>query len=148
MEKNLSVKITRIDETLPLPDYQTGGAVAFDLYSRIDATIDAHAMAMLPSNFIIEVPEGYALILASRSSLGKKKGLAMRNGIGVIDQDYSGPEDEIHLLLHNLTGEPVTVARGERLAQGLLVPVLRASWNEVEKKEGASRGGFGSTGTA
>ena len=142
----MKIKITRVDKTLPLPKYETSGSVAFDLYSRIDEVIEPQTMKILPSNLIIEVPAGYALVLAARSSLAKKKNLVLRNGIGVIDEDYHGPQDEIGLLLYNISEDPVSVAKGERLAQGLILPIDRAEWEEVDSITKSSRGGFGSTG--
>ena len=142
----MKVRMTRVDKELPLPAYHTPGAVAFDLYPRISAVIPPRETALLPANFIIEVPEGYALILANRSGTGKKKGLTMANGIGVVDQDYHGPQDEIHLLVRNFTDQPVTVERGERIAQGFIVPVERAEFEELAEMKKDSRGGFGSTG--
>ena len=142
----MKIKITRVDKTLPLPKYETSGSVAFDLYSRIDEVIEPQTMKILPSNLIIEVPAGYALVLAARSSLAKKKNLVLRNGIGVIDEDYHGPQDEIGLLLYNISEDPVKVEKGERLAQGLILPIDRAEWEEVDSITKSSRGGFGSTG--
>jgi dUTP pyrophosphatase len=84
--------------------------------------------------------------MAARSSLSFKKGLKQANGIGVIDSDFCGPNDEISIAVHNFTNEPVTVERGERIAQGLFVKVEQAVWNEVAEMTAASRGGFGSTG--
>lgn len=143
----MNVHISRVDPSLPLPEYHTPGAVAFDIYTREDATIPPHEYRLLPSNLVIAVPAGYALILAARSGLAKK-GLTLPNGIGVIDQDYHGPDDEIGILVYNFTSETVVVKRGDRLTQGLIVPVAKAEWEEVPRdtiKE-ASRGGFGSTG--
>jgi len=143
----MKIRIVRIEKDLPLPEYQTEGATAFDLYSREEANIAPRELRLLPANLIIEVPEGYVLVLAARSSLAKKKGLVLRNGIGVIDQDYHGPEDEIRIMVYNFTDEPVTVARGERIAQGLILPMARAeSFEEVESIKKQSRGGFGGTG--
>lgn len=142
----MKIKIVRIDKSLPLPEYKTEGAVAFDFYSREDAIISPKESELLSANFIIEVPKGYALILAARSSLGKKKGLAIRNGIGILDQDYNGPDDEIHMLVYNFTDKPVEIKKGERIAQGLIIPILRAEWKEVDSIKKVSRGGFGSTG--
>ena len=142
----MKVKITRVDKSFPLPKYETNGSVAFDLYSRIDEVIEPQTMKILPSNLIIEVPAGYALVLAARSSLAKKKNLVLRNGIGVIDEDYHGPQDEIGLLLYNISEDPVKVEKGERLAQGLILPIDRAEWEEVDSITKSSRGGFGSTG--
>ena len=142
----MKVKIVRVDKSLPLPQYQTEGSVAFDLYSRIDAEINPKEILILPSNLIIEVPKGHALILASRSSLAKKKGLVLRNGIGVIDMDYHGTKDEIGLQAYNFTDQVVKIERGERLMQAFIVPVERAEWEEVDVIKDSSRGGFGSTG--
>ncbi len=141
----MKIKIIRVDKSLPLPEYKTAGAVAFDLYSREKATIPAGAIVVLPSNFIIQVPEGYALMLASRSST-MKKGLFMVNGVGIIDQDFHGPEDEFKLPMQNFTNLPVTVERGERIGQGIILPIIKPEWEEVEKIKDESRGGFGTTG--
>lgn len=141
----MRVKIVRIEKDLPLPEYKTQGAVAFDFSTRVDALIAPHACAILPSNLIIEVPAGYALVMPHRSSL-HKKGLSSVNGIGVIDQDYHGSKDEIGILVYNFTDAPVAVKRGDRLAQGLIVPIAKAEWEEVEQIKEESRGGFGSTG--
>lgn len=140
----MDVKIVRIDKTLPLPEYHTTGAVAFDFYSRVDANLDPNEIKLLPSNFIIEVPEGHALIIAARSST-YKKGLRLTNSIGVIDQDYHGPNDEIHLAIYNYTNETLSIPKGERIAQGLIIPVSKANWEEVDVIKETSRGGFGST---
>ncbi|MFH1246584.1 MAG: dUTP diphosphatase [Candidatus Liptonbacteria bacterium] len=141
----MRINITRVDPTLPLPEYKTAGAVAFDLYTREDAEIPPHKYALLPSNLIIEVPAGHVLLVAARSSL-PQKGLTPPHGIGIVDQDYHGPEDEVKILVYNVTEEPVKVARGERIAQGLIVPIVKAEWNEEKSANGKSRGGFGSTG--
>jgi dUTP pyrophosphatase len=141
----MKIKIIRVDKSLPLPAYQTAGAVAFDMYSRLDAEIAAGAFQLLPSNLIIEVPQGCCLVVAARSSL-VKKGLMKANGVGIVDQDYHGPTDEVGILAYNFTKQSVKVSRGERIAQGLIVPVEKAEWQEVENIKSDSRGGFGSTG--
>lgn len=143
----LNVKVSRVDHSLPLPAYQTEGAVAFDLSPRVDASIQPGEVVILPANCIVEVPKGYVLLIAGRSSL-VKRGLVLANSIGVIDQDYHGPQDELHLQLRNITDQPVSVKRGDRLAQGFFVPVDRAQWQELRLEEvtAITRGGFGSTG--
>ncbi len=142
----MELRIKRIDTTLPLPAYQTPGAVAFDLYTRIEATIPPREFLLLPANIVVEIPQGYALIIAARSSSAKKKGLSMRNGIAVIDQDYCGDADEIYLLVQNLTDEAVRIEKGERIAQALLVRADQATLVEVESMNKKNRGGFGTTG--
>lgn len=142
----MNVRIKRIEKDLPLPEYHTSGAAAFDLYTRIDAKIPPHSFVMVPTNLIVETPTGYMLMLSARSSSAKKKGITMRNGVGIIDSDYAGDGDEIHLLLQNLTDKELTIERGERLAQGMFIKIEQAGWQEVESMDNEDRGGFGSTG--
>mgnify|MGYP001571373410 CR=1 FL=1 len=141
----MNVRIKRIDKTLPLPQYETAGAVGFDLLAREAVTVEPKTIALIPGNVIVEVPEGYALIVASRSSTPRKHGLTKPHGIGIIDQDYCGDEDEIKIQVFNFTEKPVTVERGARLAQGLFVRVDRAEFTEADRLSAQSRGGFGST---
>jgi dUTP pyrophosphatase len=140
------VSITRIDPSLPLPRYATDGAAGFDFYCRQMIEVAPRTVATVPSNVIIAVPEGFVLVVALRSSTPRVKGLIIPNGVGIIDRDYCGPEDEIGILVYNIRNTAVTVARGERIAQGLLMPVERVEWEE-RAADGPSRGGFGSTGS-
>jgi dUTP pyrophosphatase len=142
----MNVTIKRIDTALPLPTYSTKGSCGFDLYSREAKTIAPKEMALLPSNLIVQTPQGYALVITPRSSLAKKKGLGMPHSVGIVDQDYSGENDEILIQVQNVTDAPVTVERGERLAQGIFVRIDQATWQEVDTIEDTSRGGIGSTG--
>lgn len=142
----MNVKIKRIDKELPLPKYETSGAVAFDVIARVETIVPPGEIALVPGNVIVEIPQNYMLILASRSSTPIKKGLMTPHGIGIIDQDYCGPEDELKVQLYNFTKDPVTVARGERIAQGIFARIDRFDWAEVEEIEKPTRGGFGSTG--
>jgi dUTP pyrophosphatase len=95
---------------------------------------------------IVEAPPGYFLALAIRSSVPLRKGLMLANGIGVVDSDYCGPKDEVRIAVFNFTRDPVAVGKGERLAQGLLMPVTQCEWEEVAEIRPVSRGGFGSSG--
>lgn len=140
------VSVARLDKTLPLPSYESTGAVGFDFVTRADTTIEPGAIGLVPGNVVVKVPAGHMLIIAPRSSLPRKKGLVCPHSIGVIDQDYHGPEDEILIQVQNITKEPVTVARGDRIAQGLFVRVDRAEWQEVDEHGAETRGGFGTTG--
>lgn len=142
----MRIKIKRIDKTIPLPQYQTRGSVAFDLASAADVVIAPREIQMVPTGLIIETPPGYMLMLASRSSLALKKGLTMRNGVGIIDQDYCGLEDEIKIQIVNLTNAPVAISKGDRLAQAVFVRIDIGEFEEAEILEKASRGGIGSTG--
>lgn len=142
----MHVRIQRIDPTLPLPRYESSGAVGFDLITRETTIIEPNAIALVPGNVIVQVPEGYALLIVPRSSLPRKKGLVCPHSVGVIDLDYHGTDDEILVQVQNIRSEPVTVERGERIAQGLFVRVDRTEWTEVDSHGKESRGGFGSTG--
>ena len=142
----MNVTIKRIDKTLPLPVYETSGSVGFDFLAREDTVIHPKTIELIPANVIVEVPKGYGLILASRSSTPRKHGLTKPHGIGVIDQDYCGPEDEIKIQMYNFTDESVTIQKGAKIAQGLFVRVDQFDFEEVDEIEKESRGGFGSTG--
>ena len=142
----MKVKITRLDKTLPLPSYQSVGAAGFDLLCRESRTVAPGEVALLPANVVVATPPGYMLLVAARSSTPRRKGLSVPHGIGVIDQDYCGPDDEIHVQVYNFSGQPVTVERGERIAQAIFMRVDRAVWDEVDAIDAPTRGGFGSTG--
>ncbi|MCF7846289.1 MAG: dUTP diphosphatase [Candidatus Peribacteraceae bacterium] len=141
----MKVKIFRIDKDLPLPIYETAGAVGFDLLARKTTEIEAGEIKLIPANVIVATPPGFALLVTSRSSTPRKKGLTQPHGLGVIDQDYCGSEDELKIQVHNFSGKKVTVERGEKIAQGLFVRCERAEFEEIEKVENQTRGGFGST---
>ncbi len=141
----LHVAIKRIDPDLPLPTYATAGSVAFDLYCREDIEIAPRTIGLVPANVIVQTPPGYLLLLTMRSSTPRRKGLLVPQGVGIIDQDYCGEGDELMVQAYNFRDEAVLVKRGERIAQGLFIPVARAVWNEVDEV-GKGRGGFGSTG--
>ncbi len=140
------VSLQRIDPTLPLPEYHTSGAAAFDFVTRETTVIPPRGMGLVPGNIVVKVPAGYALLILPRSSLPRKKGLICPHSLGLIDQDYHGPKDEIFVQVQNVTDQPVTVERGERIAQGLFVKIDRAEWQEVDSHGAETRGGFGSTG--
>jgi dUTP pyrophosphatase len=142
----MKVKIKRVDESLSLPEYKTPGSVAFDLYSREDMAIPPRSLALIPTNFIIEIPAGYMLAITPRSSTPKKKGLISPHGFGIIDQDYHGEEDEIKFQVYNITDAEVKIERGERLGQASLLRVDTAEWEETDTMSENNRGGFGSTG--
>jgi len=141
----MEVKIKRIDKSLPLPVYETNGSVGFDIMARIDTVIKPKEIFMVPSNLIIEVPEKYMLVVASRSSTPLKKGLTPPHGFGIIDHDYCGPEDEIKVLVYNFTENDVLIGKGDKIAQGVFVRIDKFNWNEVDELKSSSRGGFGST---
>lgn len=143
----MKVKIKRIDKTLPLPEYETKGAVGFDFYSRTDVNIMPKELAYIPLNVVIETPPGYMLALVPRSSTFKKTGLLMANSYGVVDQDFCGENDELLFQVVNLGDQITTVKKGTRIAQGVFKPVgIVTEWVDVEYMENPDRGGIGSTG--
>lgn len=139
------VKIRLVDQSLPLPEYKTQGAAAFDLVSREDILIPSGEVGYAPLNVVIEAPAGHMLMLAARSSL-HKRGLKLANGTGIVDQDFSGNGDECRAALLNFSREPVRVRRGERIVQGAFIPILKCAWTPVEDMGNPDRGGYGSTG--
>ena len=141
----MKVKIKRLDKDLPLPKYETDGSVGFDLLCRESVTIDPQTVALIPANVIIETPSGYMLMITLRSSTPRKQGLLIPHGVGIIDQDYCGEGDEIQIQIYNFTDQPVTIERGDKIAQGIFVRVDTAEWSEVSAMDSDTRGGFGST---
>jgi dUTP pyrophosphatase len=141
----MKVRIKRFAEDLPLPEYKTSGAAAFDLVARETIEIPPREVGYVPLNVAVETPEGYFLLLASRSST-HKKGLILANGIGIIDPDYRGDGDECKAAYFNFTDRSVEIEKGERIAQGVFVKCEKADWLEAEILGNKTRGGFGSTG--
>jgi len=142
----MRLKITRLDPTLPLPGYGTSDAAGFDLAASHDVVIPPGQIALVRTGLIIEVPAGHFLGIFARSSTPLKRGLLVANGVGVIDPDYSGPNDEVMVQVLNFTQADVQVSRGDRLAQGIVLPAPRVTWDEVSAIRSTTRGGFGATG--
>lgn len=141
----MDVQFLRLSPNVPLPEYKTSGACAFDVAVIEGATLAPGERKKLRTGLVVCVPPGYVLILEPRSS-NAKKGVRIANGTGVIDQDYCGPTDELFAFVHNFGQEPYTVEAGERLMQGLIVPILRPNLVEVTSLHAPNRGGFGTTG--
>jgi dUTP pyrophosphatase len=142
----MRLKIRRLDPTLALPTYGTGESAGFDLAAAHDLVIPAGQIALVRTGLVIEVPTGHFLGIFARSSTPLKRGLMVANGVGVIDSDYSGPNDEIMIQVLNFTPTAVRVTRGDRLAQGIVLPAPRVTWEEVGAIRADTRGGFGATG--
>jgi dUTP pyrophosphatase len=142
----MRLKIKRLDPTVPLPSYGTDEAAGFDLASAHDIAVPPRTIALVRTGLVIEVPSGHFLAIFARSSTPLKRGLVVANGVGVIDPDYSGPADEVMIQVLNVTDREVPVARGDRLAQGIVLPAPRVTWHEVPEIREVTRGGFGATG--
>jgi dUTP pyrophosphatase len=134
-------------EGLELPSYATPGSAGCDLRAAIAETLTLlpGGRALLPTGIAVAIPSGFEGQVRMRSGLALRHGLSLLNSPGTIDSDYRG---EIRLILANLGAEPVTVARGERVAQLVIAPVARARLEEVAELPSTPRdaGGFGSTG--
>lgn len=142
----MRLQIKRLDSAIGLPAPATGRSAGVDLAAAADVEIPPHSIRLVGTGLVIAVPEGHFLGIFARSSTPLKKGLMVANGVGVIDADYCGPGDEIKIQVLNITDAPVKVSRGDRLAQGIVLPCPRIEWEEVEDIAAATRGGFGSTG--
>jgi dUTP pyrophosphatase len=141
----MRITVTKMNPTVRIPSYGTPGAAGFDLAAAEDVEIAPGQIRLVGTGLVIGVPEGYFLGIFARSSTPLKRGLMVANGVGVLDSDYCGPEDELKIQLLNLSDVPVTVKRGDRLAQGIVLQSPRVEFVEGEPGT-TSRGGFGSTG--
>ena len=141
------LKIKRLDDSVRLPLRNSLKAAAFDLAAAADVAIAPHGIELIGTGLVISVPDGYFLGIFARSSLPLKRGLIVANGVGVIDADYCGPDDEIKIQVLNVTDTVVKVIKGERIAQGIVLPCPQIEWEEVTEVSAPTRGGFGSTGT-
>lgn len=142
----MEIAFRRLTPDVPLPEYKTPGAAAFDLAVIEDGIIAPGERKLFRTGLVVKVPSGHVLLLMPRSS-NAKKGIQLANGVGVIDEDYCGPEDELRLFLFNIGSEPYFLEKGERIAQGLFVPIAKGSFTEpIDWNVEKNRGGFGTTG--
>ena len=145
----VEVRIRRLPhaEGIPLPAYATDGAAGADLCAAVEAEmiLGPGERAAVPTGLVLEIPAGYEGQVRPRSGLAIKAGLTIVNAPGTIDRDYRG---ELKVLMINLGSAPVSINRGDRIAQLLVAPVTRASFIETEDLTASERGegGFGSTG--
>ena len=147
---HIPVKIKLLREGAKIPAYQTADAAACDLSACLDepVTLLPGQSALIPTGIAV-APESQTpvvLLLYARSGLAVKHGIALANGVGVIDADYRG---EIKVGLINQSAEPYTITHGERIAQMVVTPIFRAAFTQADELDDTDRGsgGFGSTGT-
>lgn len=144
----MKVNIKKLNENAIIPTYGSEFAAGADLYACIDeeVTILPNETKLIKTGLAIEVPQGYGAFIYARSGLASKRGLAPANKVGVVDADYRG---EVMVALHNHSSEAQTVGVGERIAQMVIAPFLKADFTVVEELSDTQRGagGFGSTGT-
>ncbi len=145
----IRIKVKRLPSAkdIELPSYATPGSVGLDLRAAVDdkVVLEPGERALIPTGIILEIPEGYEGQIRPRSGLAVKKGITVLNSPGTIDADYRG---EIKVILINLGEEKVEIKRGDRVAQLIIAPVVKADIEEVEDLSETVRGngGFGSTG--
>jgi dUTP pyrophosphatase len=134
---------------LPLPEYATTGSAGMDLHAAAPepVTLAPGERALISTGIRIALPPGFEAQIRPRSGLAVRHGLSIVNSPGTIDSDYRGT---IKVSLINLGQEPVTITRGERIAQMVVAPVIRVQWEESAElpETGRQDGGFGHTGKA
>jgi len=147
MTNSVNVEVKRLPhgEGLALPAYATSGAAGMDIVSAEDVTLAPGARHPVATGLSVAIPHGYEIQVRPRSGLAFKHGITVPNTPGTIDSDYRG---ELKVLLINHGSEDFAIARGDRVAQLVLAPVIQAVWDEVEELDATERGagGFGSTG--
>ena len=141
------ILVKKFDKNIKLPTYKTSGSSGMDLvaYIKNKITINPGKTAMIPTGIAVAIPKNYEIQIRPRSGLAVKKGISVLNTPGTVDSDYRG---EIKIILINLSKESFVVKSGDRVAQMILCPVVRAKLKEVKNlpKTIRGKGGFGSTG--
>ena len=145
---NLRIQLLPHAMGLDLPEYQSPGSSGIDLRAAVEepVIIGNGERVMIPTGLKMEIPASYEGQVRTRSGLAATRGLVVLNSPGTLDADYRG---EVKVILMNLGSEPLTINRGERVAQLVIAPVARVVISEVEDVDETIRGpgGFGSTGT-
>ena len=143
----MKVRFIKLDDRAVVPTYGSASAAGADLYALAgeNIVIPPHKTVMIHTGLAMELPEGYCGLIFARSGIATKRGLAPANKVGVVDSDYRG---EFMVALHNHSDESATIAGGERIAQLVITPYLRAEFTESYSLTDTDRGagGFGSTG--
>ena len=141
------VPVMRLDgnDDLPLPRYASEGAAGMDVVSAEDWVIAPGERVAVATGLAIAIPEGFEIQIRPRSGLALKHGITLPNSPGTIDSDYRGP---LGVIVMNAGDAPFRIAHGDRIAQMVVAPVLRASFRKVDAlpPSGRGAGGFGSTG--
>lgn len=141
----MKIPVLRLDPELPMPARAHSGDAGIDLQARVATTLEPGEWAMIPTGIAVAIPVGHVGLVAPRSGLAARHGISVVNGPGVVDAGYRG---EINAILINHGRDSVTLRRGDRIAQMLIVPVAMVETEEVERLPDSDRGsgGFGSSG--
>jgi len=139
------VKFKKLHKDAIIPEYQTIGSAGFDLHSIEDGIILPGEQLLIPTGLSIEIPHGTELQIRPRSGLALNHMITLTNAPGTLDSDYRG---SIGIMLINLGKKPFVYEYGDRLAQAVLCPVIRADIRVVDELSETNRGagGYGSTG--
>ncbi|UIN38356.1 dUTP diphosphatase [Methylobacterium oryzae] len=145
----IPVRLKRLTETAVIPTYGSAQAAGMDFHADISQQLilEPGGRATIPTGIAMALPAHLALFMCPRSGLSSKSGITVHNGPGVIDGDYRGG---VGVILHNTTHQQFVVNPGDRVAQGVIVPVFQAVFEEVKELDETARGagGFGSTGVS
>ena len=144
----MDVPFERLDPEAELPSVQHPGDAGLDLRSTIDVEVKPGERAMVPTGVAVAIPQGHAGLVLPRSGLASREGLTLANAPGLIDAGYRG---ELTCAVVNLDpAEPVRIARGDRMAQLVIVelPEVKPTWAQRLPDSTRGTGGFGSTGTS
>jgi dUTP pyrophosphatase len=153
----MKIRIYRKDKSIPLPERKTERSVGLDVYAAQRVELYPGQPVLVPTGLIIESPPGYYFKIFIRSGFAVKNGVSLINDVGIVDEDYCGPEDEVRIgmIRHYNPADPepdkpLVIEKGQRIAQIIFEKneLPEIEWEEQERPDfaGTSRGGFGSTG--
>ena len=141
----MKIKILKLDQRAKMPTLGSPSAAGADIYALEGFTVKAGETVLAKTGLAAEIPEGYVGLMCARSGIALKRGLAPANKVGIVDSDYRG---ELMVAIHNHSNTDQSIEAGERMAQLVIVPYLRAEYELADTLSETSRGqgGFGSTG--
>jgi len=154
----MKIRIFRKDKSVPLPERKTKHSAGLDVYAAEDVELQAGKVTLVPTGLVIESPPGYFFKIFIRSGFAIKNGVSLANDVGIIDEDYCGPEDEVKIgLIRHFNPQdpqidkPIIIKKGTRIAQLIFEKnaLPKVEWEEQSDINFGrkTRGGFGSTGT-
>ncbi len=154
----MKIRVYRKDKSIPLPERKTERSAGLDVYAAQTVELLPGQVALVPTGLIIESPPGYFFRIYIRSGFAVKNGVSLANDVGIVDEDYCGPEDEVKIALirhFNPTDpqrdKPLIIEKGTRIAQIIFekTALPEIEWEEQDSPDfaGKTRGGFGSTGS-
>ncbi|GAB4336138.1 MAG: dUTP diphosphatase [Calditrichia bacterium] len=154
----MKIRVFRKYKDIPLPERKTPRSAGLDVYAAETVELWPGKVTLVPTGLIIEAPAGYYYKLFIRSGMAVKNGVSLANDVGIIDEDYCGPEDEVKVALirhYNPNDpdhdKPLVIERGTRIAQLIFEKndIPQVEWDEQDAPDfaGKTRGGFGSTGS-